>query len=157
MEDFIKADGYFYSENGEYIGREGTSDKVYLADKYEKKAETNPKAQNKKTVIKYSEVTALAITHDQFTYIAGIVMAEDSSTWEAAAAVSQATYNCVKYIKDYDGSKKLTIEKQSEYAKTLVSSNYSSVDELKKNHCCLGCQCAVPNNITGFTHLVSSK
>lgn len=131
MGDFINADGYFYNETGEYIDKIGKSDKVYLADKYEITAERNLKTGNKNTIIRYSRVTELDITHDQFIYISGIVMAEDSSTWQAAAGVSQATYNCVKYIKDYDGSKKISIAKQSEYAKTLLASSYSSVSNKK--------------------------
>lgn len=131
MGNFINADGYFYNEYGEYIDRVGKSDKVYLADMYEITAGQNPKTGNKKTTISYSKVTELDITHDQFIYISGIVMAEDSSTWQAAAGVSQATYNCVKYIKDYDGRNKITIVKQSEYAKTLLASSYSSVANKK--------------------------
>lgn len=132
MENLVEADGYFYDKEGVHLGQMGTSTKVYLCNKYEKTAVIDPKRKEKITIIKYLDNIDLHITHEQFCYIAGIIKAEEASTFEGAAATTQATYNAVKYIKGND----LTMAQQSEYARKLLAidgvGSYSTVKPKEK-------------------------
>lgn len=109
--------GYIYNDEGLYLEYIEGSENVFLAKKYTKVEEEN---------IKYKYLTDpvdLQITHKDFTYIAGVLVHEDSSSFEASAAVTQTTFNAVKLRK----GDSLTIKKQSEYAAKLLKTVYSSV------------------------------
>ena len=121
--------GHFYSKDGSFQGKvnkpsyEGNNEDVYVCDG---KGELKDSFVNSKK---------LSITHTNFCYIAGVVKAEDSSTFESAAATTQATFNAVKFEK----GENLTMEEQSKYSKKLLSINngdkvnaYSTVPSDKK-------------------------
>jgi hypothetical protein len=115
----VKAiEGFYYASDGTYLSKEGNSNKVYLANKYTKEGES----------FVYEETTDINITHDDFCYIAGIIYWEDRSAFEGAAAATQATFNAVKLIKGDN----LLMKKQAEYAKKLLSTNYSTVSASRK-------------------------
>lgn len=85
-----KANGYYYNENGEFLGKEGSSNKVYLAKKYEKTKDT----KTDKITIKYQETQDLDITHDDFTYIGGIIKHEaGNNEITELKCISFASYN----------------------------------------------------------------
>lgn len=97
--------GYIYDEStGAFIEQKGTGTDVY--------------AKSGDNYIK------LEITHDDFCYIAGVIKAEDSMTFRAAAATTQTTFNAVKVIKNQSD---MAMKDQSKWAKKLLESSYSSV------------------------------
>lgn len=112
----INVNGHFYNKDGTFKGKidepgfEGSIDDVYVCDG---KVQTKNSFKNNKK---------LDITHQQFCYIAGVIKAEESSTFESAAATTQATFNAVKFEK----GDKLTMEEQSKFAEKLLSTGYST-------------------------------
>lgn len=106
----ITVEGYFYTEDGEYAGKYGKSEKCYAVNEIKEKY----KVQN---------VIDLKINHDNFTFIPGVLIHEDSSSFESLAILTQTTFNAVK-IKKGDS---ITIEEQAKYAVKLLKSDYSSV------------------------------
>jgi len=105
-----KADGYFYSTNGEFLGKESTSMKVYLAKSYEKTKD--PKTD--KVTIKYKEVIDLEMSHDDFCYIGGIIKHEaGKNDLTELKCIAFTSYN------EATGTKKTW--------RALLASSYSSV------------------------------
>ncbi len=104
---------YYYNQKGNFIGQ-GTdlkSQDVFTADKKNDDGTfSNPKKMN--------------ITHDQFTFISGVISKEDASTFEGAAATTQATFNAVKLVK----GESITMTEQSKYASELLNTNFSNVN-----------------------------
>ena len=124
--------GHFYNTDGSFEGKvDEASNTGVVSDVYTCTGKGKVTDSKGKEIDVYNGIKKLEITHEQFCYIAGVVKAEDASTWEGAAATTQATYNAVKYINDYDGSKNLTLQKQSKFAKKLLSGSYSSAGENK--------------------------
>lgn len=107
----VELSGYFYLKTtGKFVSNIGTSQNCYAV-------------REKKNMYVKSEVEALNIKHDDFTYICGVLIKEDPDTFETMAALVQTTFNAVKLKKgDF-----LSMEEQAIYAKKLLSSNYSSV------------------------------
>lgn len=122
----INVNGHFYNKDGTFEGKinepdfEGDVEDVYVCDGKGTKKDT------------FFNTSKLAITHEDFCFIAGVIKAEDSSTFESAAATTQATFNAVKFEKGDE----LTMEEQSKFAKKLLAINgdkaYSTVPISKK-------------------------
>ena len=122
----VNANGHYYNKNGNFEGKiniannKGNVNDVYVCDE---------KGNEKNTFV---NAVKLDITHENFCYIAGIIKVEDSSTFESAAATTQATFNAVKFEK----GDQLSMEEQSKFAKKLLQLNgnmaYSTVDIQKK-------------------------
>ena len=125
-ERIINVNGHFYNKDGTFEGKvniaqnKGSVNDVYVCER---------KGNEKDTFV---NAIKLDITHENFCYIAGVIKAEDASTFESAAATTQATFNAVKFEKG-DG---LSMEEQGKLAKKLleISGNnaYSTVDKPKK-------------------------
>lgn len=115
------ANGYYYNKNGKFevkiniANNKGNSNDVYVCDK---------KGNEKGT---FFNAIKLDITHEIFCYIAGVIKAEDSSSFESAAATTQATFNAVKFEKGDE----LSIKQQGELAKKLLSTGYSTATSKK--------------------------
>jgi len=113
--------GHFYNKDGGFEGKvniaknKGSVNDIYVCDKKGSKKDT------------FFNPIKLDITHENFCYIAGVIKAEDSSTFESAAATTQATFNAVKFEK----GDKLTIEEQAKFAKKLLSTGYSTATSKK--------------------------
>lgn len=140
--------GYIYNAEGLFLEHIEGSDNVFLAEKY-----TENISESSKNKYEYStELKDLQITHTNFIYIAGVLVKEDSSSFEAAAAVVQTTFNAVKLRK----GDSLTIKKQAEYAAKLLKTAYSSVtnkvnledDDVKSN---------AKNMRKGLIHVLQGK
>nr|WP_315222328.1 hypothetical protein [uncultured Flavobacterium sp.] len=112
----INVNGHFYNEDGTFEGKvivanyEGSINDVYVC---------NGKGEIKDT---FKNRKKLDISHENFCYIAGVIKAEDSSTFESAAATTQATFNAVKFEK----GDTLTMEEQGKLAAKLLSTGYST-------------------------------
>ena len=117
----IYINGHFYNKDGTFEGKinepdfEGSVEDVYVCDG--------------KGEIKYlfKNTKKLDITHENFCYIAGVIKAEDSSTFESAAATTQATFNAVKFEK----GEGLNMQEQSKYAAKILSTGYSTATSKK--------------------------
>ncbi|WP_281322575.1 type VI secretion system tube protein TssD [Flavobacterium aestivum] len=125
----VYINGHFYNTEGIFEGKvnnnanSGNVEDVYVCEGKGKEKDT------------FLNIKKLDITHENFCYIAGVIKAEDSSTFESAAATTQATFNAVKFEKGSD----LAMGEQSKFAKKLLATDYSSVssktalDDSKKN------------------------
>ncbi|WP_264530886.1 hypothetical protein [Flavobacterium sp. N502540] len=116
FDPFVNVNGHFYNKDGTFEGKinttknKGSVNDVYVCDGKRNEKDT------------FLNVSKLDITHENFCYIAGVIKSEDSSTFESAAATTQATFNAVKFEK----GEKLTIEEQGKFAKKLLSTGYST-------------------------------
>lgn len=110
IDSSVNVNGHFYNKDGTFEGKvnivtnKGNVNDVYVCD-----GEGNEKNT-------FVNAIKLDITHENFCYIAGVINAEDSSTFESAAATTQATFNAVKFEK----GDKLSIEEQGKLAKKLL-------------------------------------
>lgn len=117
----IIVNGHFYNKDGTFEGKvnikknKGSVNDVYVCDGKGKEKDM------------FLNAIKLDITHEIFCYIAGVIKSEDSSTFESAAATTQATFNAVKFEK----GDKLTIEEQAKLAKKLLSTGYSTATSKK--------------------------
>lgn len=105
-----KADGYFYSSNGEFLGKEGSSDKTFLAKSYEKTKD----AKTDKVTIKYKETVDLDMTHDDFCYVGGIIKHE-------AGKNDLTELKCIAFASHNEATN------TKKTWKSLLASSYSSV------------------------------
>jgi hypothetical protein len=113
--------GHFYKEDGAFEGKVNIAkNKGNVNDVYVCKGKGNEKDT-------FLNAIKLDITHANFCYIAGVIKAEDSTTFESAAATTQATFNAVKFEK----GDQLTIEEQGKFAKKLLSTGYSTASSKK--------------------------
>ncbi|NRS90782.1 hypothetical protein HNQ02_003729 [Flavobacterium sp. 7E] len=125
----VYVNGHFYNIDGTFEGKVNiTTNTGSVNDVYTCTRKTNKKDESGKVIDVYSGITKLDITHEEFSYITGVIKAEDSSTFESAAATTQATFNAVKFEKGDD----LTMKDQSKYAKKLLATSYSSVSPKTK-------------------------
>jgi hypothetical protein len=99
----VYINGHFYNKDGTFEGKinepdyEGSINDVYVCD-----GKSTKKDKNGNEALTYNNTKKLEITHEQFCYIGGVIMAEDSSNFEVAAATTQATFNTVKFEKGND-------------------------------------------------------
>lgn len=116
--------GYIYNNDGMFLEHIPGSEDVYLA-----KPDTYTLNQKKTTKYLYSETPRyLQISHSDFTYISGVLSHEDSSSFEAAAAVTQTTFNAVAFLKKInDKQANLTVKQQAKYASAILKTSFSSV------------------------------
>jgi hypothetical protein len=105
-------------------GRDETKNTGSVNDVYSCTGKGKKTDENGDEIDVYNGITKLEITHEQFTYIAGVIRSEDATSWESAAATTQATYNAVKLMK----VETLEMKEQSRFAKILLSKGYSSVE-----------------------------
>ena len=121
IDSSVSVNGHFYNKNGTFEGKvniannQGSVNDVYVCD---------GKGNAKDTFV---NAIKLDISHENFCYIAGVINAEDSSTFESAAATTQATFNAVKFEK----GDKLSMEEQGKLAKKLLSTGYSTATSKK--------------------------
>ncbi|MET3027128.1 hypothetical protein ABXT06_10650 [Flavobacterium sp. UW10123] len=121
IDSSVSVNGHFYNKNGTFEGKvnisnnKGSVNDVYVCD---------GKGNAKDTFV---NAIKLDISHENFCYIAGVINAEDSSTFESAAATTQATFNAVKFEK----GDKLSMEEQGKLAKKLLSTGYSTATSKK--------------------------
>ena len=140
LTDFL-GEGDYYSSEGKYVGNDGEKDeKVYLINNafYDENKEYSAedllnlktpllKGGPSRAPISVDRVVKLDIKKTEFSYIAGVVSKEDASSFQGAAATTQATFNAVKLVK----GKNTSMSDQSSYAKSLLGTDYSSVPDKK--------------------------
>ncbi len=140
LTDFL-GEGDYYSSEGKYVGNDGEKDeKVYLINDafYDENKEYSAedllnlktpllKGGPSRAPISVDKVVKLDIKKTEFSYIAGVVSKEDASSFQGAAATTQATFNAVKLVK----GKNTSMSDQSSYAKSLLGTDYSSVPDKK--------------------------
>jgi len=114
-EEEVKKNAY-YNKDGTFLGFDDNSkdDKVFVAD-------------SKNEQGGFENSVELSGTHTDFKYIAGVIRSEDSSSFEGAAATTQATFNAVKLVKGDNTA----LSDQSKYAAQLLATGYSSVPNKK--------------------------
>lgn len=108
--------GYYYGVNGEFLGKEGNSRNVFLANRVLKDIyDENNKIVGKEIV--YINKTLLSINHADFTYCAGVIL-QEGKDYEELLFIAHTANNEAKF--------------QSKSLKTILSSSYSTVPKEKK-------------------------
>lgn len=108
--------GYYYSINGEYLGKEGKSSNVYIAESLvEEIKDDNEKSIGFKTT--YINKKLLKINHYNFTYCSGVI-SNEGSKFEELLFIAHTANNEANY-------KKISL-------KEILSSKYSTVPNSKK-------------------------
>lgn len=108
--------GYYYSIDGEYLGKEGESNNVFIAEAVmEDIYDENGKLI--KQEISFQNKIQLLINHYDFTYCAGVIL-QEGKDYEELLFIAHTTNNEAKY--------------NSKSLKTTLSSGYSSVPSNKK-------------------------
>jgi Domain of unknown function (DUF4280) len=118
--EIVYKNGHFYNEDGTFEGKvdnpayTGSANDVYTCT-----GKGKGKDKEGKEIEVFGGIKKLETTHEEFCYISGVIKSEDASNFETAAATTQATFNAVKFEKGDN----ISMAKQSEYAKKLLSLN----------------------------------
>lgn len=108
--------GYYYKVDGEFLGKEGNSQNIYLADKIVRdKYDENNKFVGKEII--YTNKKLLYIPHRDFTYCAGVILKEGKD-YEELLFIAHTTNNEANY--------------QNKSLKQILASGYSRVPKSEK-------------------------
>lgn len=111
-------EGYFYTVDGDYAGKNGNSEDCYVLNEEVEISKNLDGAEYTNSL-----VTKLEITHEQFNQICGVIYDEDSDSFDIMAALTQTSFNAVNLSKP--GIQLL--EKSKYVANLLFNTNYSTV------------------------------
>lgn len=109
--------GFYYSKEGEYLGKEGTSQNVFVATKITKDIKVQSGNVTSKQIT-FEDKSQLNINHSDFTYCAGVIKTEGSE-YEEMLFIAHTTNNEAKF-----NNKTMKFE---------LSSNYSTTPSSQKN------------------------